>query len=64
MLSVIKHAPPAVFQMAHGIRDHPQIFIERRLERDINVKVPRLAEDGDDRRFRREQTLHDGIISG
>src|SRR5262249_46601500 len=38
-------------------------FFERGLERDVDVKIPRFAEDRHDRRFGGEQSLDYGVVS-
>src|SRR5262249_34952747 len=62
VFGVVEHAAPAVFQMADGVGDHPQVLFERGLERDVDVKVPGFAEDRHDGRFGGEQSLNDGVI--
>ena len=62
MLGVVERAAPAVFQMADGVGDHSQVLFERGLERDVDMKIPRFAEDRHDRRLGGEQPLHDGVV--
>ena len=52
MLGVVDHFLAVLLQVAHGIGDHRQVFLRRRLEHLLDVQQPALAEDRRHRRAR------------
>src|SRR5262245_54498989 len=62
VFGVVEHAASVLFNVSDGVGDHPQVLFERGLELDVDVKVPRFAEDRYDWRFGGEQALDDGVV--
>ena len=64
MLGVVDHL--AAVRRAEGDRvgDHPQVLVERDAEDLVDVQVPALADDRDDRRAGVDQGLHADVVLG
>ena len=62
MLGVVDHFLAVLLQIAHGIGDELQIFFFGDPERAMDVQIPALAEDRDDRRAGFDQRVDAGVF--
>ena len=64
VLGVVKHLAPGRLAVGHGVGDHVQVFFQADVQHLADLHVPRLADDGDDRRAGVEQRLEAHVLGG
>ena len=64
VLGVVDDLLEVLVEVGDRVADHGEVFLERGAERRGDVEVPRLAEDGDDRRPRFHEGLEVRIFLG
>ncbi len=64
VLGVVEHLAAGLPTVGHRVGDHAQVLIKGSAEDLAHVQVPRLADDGDDRRLGVEQRLEASVLGG
>ena len=64
MLGVVDHLGDVRCAEGDRVGDHPQVLVERDAEDLVDVQVPALADDRDDRGPRGDQGLHPVVVLG
>jgi hypothetical protein len=64
MFGVVDHLAARLSEIADGVGDHDQVFVEGDAKDFGNVEIGRFADDGDDRRLGIEKRPHSEVFLG